>query len=161
MPIFGYSESDLTKAYKRGVESGHSKCTHELFDALSEIFPDWVRVANRDLYHGIPGIVRGLKHIQKREESRRSSQQGKLDFLNYACPVLEADINALQPDKLYATINRLAAEYGRLKQDIAATQNEVEHSRATRQAKRRELLDEIERLDKMVVEHECKMHSAR
>ena len=161
MPIFGYSEHDLDEMYKQGVREGRAACTRELFNALNELFPDLVHIPNGNLYSDIPDIIRSLRRIQERERSRCSRQKSKIEFLQYLRSRLEAEINALESGKLYATIDRLAAERDRLKQDVAAMQNELNQSRVTHQSERQNLLDEIEQLDKLVVEYESRMQNAR
>lgn len=161
MPIFGYSEHDLDEAHERGVRDGRTRCTRELLNALSEIFPDLVHSANRNPCFGIPDIIRSLMRIQERERSRCSRQKSKIEFLQYLRFRLEDELNALKSGKLYATIDRLAAERDRLKQNVAAMQNELNQSRATHRAEQQKLLDEIEQLDGLVVEYESKMQNAR
>ena len=161
MPVFGYSEHDLDERYERGVRNGRTRCTHELLNALNDLFPDLVHITNRDSYSDIPDIIRGLRRIQEQERSRCSRQKSKIEFLQYLRSRLEAEINALESGKLHATIDRLAAERDRLKQDVAAMQNELNQSRVTHQSERQKLLDEIEHLDGLVVEYESKMQNAR
>ena len=161
MPIFGYSERDLDEAHERGRRDGRTRCIHELFNALSEIFPDLVHITDRDLYFDIPDIIRGLRSIQERELSRYNHQQSKIEFLKYVRSRLENEIDALEAGKLHTEIEDLTAERDRLRQQAAATQSDLEQLRATHRSERQELLDEIEQLDELVIEYENKTQKAR
>ena len=161
MPVFGYSEHDLDEGYERGVRDGRTRCTRELLNALSEIFPDLVHSTNRNPCFGIPDIIRGMRRIQERELSICSSQQSKIEFLKYVRSRLEDEIDALEAGKLHTEIEELTAERDRLRQKAAATQIDLDQLRATHQSERQKLLDEIEHLDGLVVEYESKMQNAR
>jgi chromosome segregation ATPase len=160
MPIFGHSERDLDKKYKRGVRDGRSQGIRELLNELSRLFPNLAHRTSRNLCPDTSDIIRYLTDTWQQEQSVRSRQHLEIEFLKRERSRLEAELEILESGKLHTTIENLTVERHQLRQRVATLQNELSQLQLNCDAERQELLEEIEQLDELVVHYESETQNS-